>query len=135
MHTVADRYDDIDAMMDALIDGIDSFGRGIPLRPPGRCTEARHRALQAPVHPLCDDVTRTCDGLTGCHSISQRILRNSLCIDARARVNRECFDGGNRDHRKVEYDARRTAQRCRQRWRELGCHQRPRTRRNVLRFD
>ena len=82
-------------MVDAFIDETDAFGAGIPLLPPGCCTEARHSALQAQVHPLCDAAQRTCDGLTGCHSVSQRMLRNALCIGARARVNRECFDGGN----------------------------------------
>jgi Novel toxin 16 len=126
---------DIDDMVDRFVDELDAFGAGIPLLPPGRCTEARHSALQAQVHPLCDAAQRTCDDLTGCHSVSQRMLRNALCIGARARVNRECFDGGNRTHRQAEHQARVTGRRCRQRWRELGCNRRPQTRRNVMRFD
>ncbi|MEQ1514420.1 MAG: hypothetical protein ABL934_17325 [Lysobacteraceae bacterium] len=131
-----DAFDeDIDDMIDRFVDELDAFGTSIPLSPPGRYTEARHNALQAQVHPLCDAAQRTCDGLTGCHSVSQRMLRNALCIGARASVNRECFDGGNRSHRQAEHQARITGRRCRQRWRELGCDRRPRTRRNVMRFD
>ena len=126
-----DLYDDIDGFVDDFVDAVD-YAAG-SLSPPGNCDWARHNALQAPVHRLCD-VSRACaDTITGCRSASNHILRNALCANARRAINRECYDGGNLGHRIAENQARIAGASCRARWNALRCGGRAMPR-NIRRF-
>ena len=130
-HDDRQAFDDwLDAYIDRVDAAIDAY-----LAPPGRCSWARHAQLQAPVHRMCD-VPRACsDGMRGCRSTSQYILRNALCAQARRAINRECYGGGNLGHRMAENQARIAAATCRARWNALGCAGRRGLPRNVQRFD
>jgi hypothetical protein len=122
----------VDEFVDALIDDLDGFAAFSNLPPPGNCTWERHRQLQAPVHVLCDinNRGRVCEaGMTGCINLNQRIQRNARCIEARHRINRECYAGGDREHRIAENDARRALSKCQRLWRGQRCQQRPGNRR------
>lgn len=126
-----DLYDDIDAFVDDFVDAVD-YAAGA-LAPPGDCTWARHNALQAPVHRLCD-IPRACSSeMTGCRSTSKYILRNAQCANARRAINRECYAGGNQGHRIAENQARIAGANCRARWNALRCGRRALPR-NIRRF-
>ncbi|TXH66188.1 MAG: hypothetical protein E6Q88_12460 [Lysobacteraceae bacterium] len=125
-------FDDIDAFVDEFMDAVDYAA--VALTPPGNCNWARHSALQAPVHRLCDQRPRACSGaMTGCRSTSKHILRNALCASARRAINQECYAGGDTGHRIAENQARIAGAACRERWNTLGCGRRAMPR-NVRRF-
>jgi hypothetical protein len=96
-----------------------------PRRPPGKCTEGRRNQLQDRVHQLCD-AKRSCDEegqkLT-CKKISARSRLSKACLTAREQIMRECYDGGDANHRKEARRAAVALNKCRVIWRERdrGC--------------
>ena len=70
---------------------------GASLMPPGDCTSAEHRALQAIVDRDCDR-ERRCTQNDDCATIWQRIQHNAECIRARSTINARCFRGGDIGH-------------------------------------
>lgn len=124
MSVYLDAFDDIEDLFDFVED---NFAARVNLDPPGDCTWARHNELQRPVHPLCDGPPprrgnwRTCDGRIGCGALRKRGVRSVQCAVARGRINRECYRGGNRTHRREELGAIRSANECRRLFRGRRC--------------
>ena len=83
------------------------------LCPPGDCTEAQHRDLQNRVENACGSA-KSCTAQDSVEELNAKIAAHSLCIDARRRINRTCFRGGNTTHNDQVNDRQRAIERCRE---------------------
>jgi hypothetical protein len=69
------------------------------LKAPGDCTEARHAVLQNAVREKCDrSGTMRCIKTDDCDTVQLNIGRFDACINARVKIDTECFRGGNAEH-------------------------------------
>ncbi|MGR8932573.1 MAG: hypothetical protein ACU836_18270 [Gammaproteobacteria bacterium] len=92
----------------------------VNLAPPGDCDWTTHNRLQSSVHRVCD-IPRACAGRTGCGILSKYGKRNVRCAKARNQINKGCYRGGNRGHRRAAHGARRAANECRRLYRQRMC--------------
>ncbi len=67
------------------------------LEPPGDCTPEEHRDLQDRVDNACGAAFK-CKVDDDIPTLSSKIGEHSRCIDARNRINKRCFRGGNPGH-------------------------------------
>jgi hypothetical protein len=84
------------------------------MKPPGDCTEERHRELQDDVNYKCSRLPRGCTDDMDCRQLKRNWYRNERCARARDRINNECFKGGDRGHRDAALAAWRAAANCRE---------------------
>jgi type VI secretion system secreted protein VgrG len=84
----------------------------------GDCTEEEHRRLQDEVNERCKDVKRACEKGMRCEETKSKMRRNEKCAQARERINKKCFKGGDAGHRRAAQEARRAQENCRQLIRE-----------------
>ncbi len=98
----------VEEFVDALIDDLDAFA--------AMRTHRRNRWLARRAFA---------DGMTGCMNLNRRIMRNARCIEARHRINQECYGGGDPDHRTTVRNAREALENCQNIWRRQRCQQRP----------
>ena len=102
-------------------EALDAGERASCKNPPGKCTPDRCRDLQKEVKRLCDR-KRGCEaGVTTCKVAKTYAKKNEECANARRKINDECFNGGDRGHRKAEGDARQAARNCKKIIRDKTC--------------
>lgn len=66
---------------------------------PGNCTPDEKDALQADVTNLCKNAgSRSCSFADACPTIQTKIDVAAKCIEARQKINSQCFDGGDAGH-------------------------------------
>lgn len=133
----ADRDAWADEFVDDMLDHLDAeaFAMATALVPPGNCSWPRHNALQRQVRTNCDRQRACHAGMSGCANLSQRVLFNVRCANARNAINSECYGGGDANHRAAERQAAQAGNSCRRLWASRQCGRRPRGSRNVRRFD
>jgi hypothetical protein len=66
---------------------------------PGNCTPDEKNMLQTEVNDVCKNAgTRSCTNANTCETIAAKIDLAAQCIDARQKINSQCFDGGDAGH-------------------------------------
>lgn len=66
---------------------------------PGNCTPDQKDALQQEVTDVCKNAgTRSCSYADACATITAKIDTAAQCINARQKINSQCFDGGDEGH-------------------------------------
>jgi hypothetical protein len=86
---------------------------GARLEPPGDCTRERWRALQDEVDRRCKTLPFSCREGESCAETKSKMRRAEKCAQARERINKECFRGGDPEHRRQAKNARTAQKRCR----------------------
>lgn len=84
-------------------------------RDDGRCEASYRVALQKKMHDLCDTDGRSCDQVRygDCPQLEKYFDKNNACYAARWQIMTECFDGGDREHKRVLNEVLDTADECR----------------------
>ncbi len=83
------------------------------LTPPGNCTAAQHRKLQNDVNRYCKTAPASCNREMSCADIDRNWRRAERCANARQRINKKCYAGGDAGHKTAEAMYRRAASLCR----------------------
>jgi Novel toxin 16 len=86
------------------------------LKPPGDCTEKRHRQLQDVVDMHCQPAfpgeQLRCEDTDTCAILWNKQERFRKCYNARSTINTECFRGGDKGHRDAAISADNAMKRC-----------------------
>jgi YD repeat-containing protein len=75
------------------------------LKPPGNCEQKEWEDLEKDVTSKCDVVERSCKGDTLKPDLPVFRDRQRACAEAREKLNRQCFFGGNKGHRDGAHEA------------------------------
>src|SRR5258707_1361920 len=83
------------------------------LAPPGDCTAAQHGKLQNDVNRFCKKKPSACKSMMSCDDLDKNWRQAEKCANARQRINKKCFRGGDKKHKQAEAMYRRAASKCR----------------------
>lgn len=91
--------------------GLKVSPRALNMQPPGDCTPKEHGDLQDDVDNTCKR-PRTCVGDMSLADMQQMSERNRECAQARDKINKTCFAGGDDKHRNEATRAWRSLAYC-----------------------
>jgi len=85
---------------------------------PGDCTVEEHKKLQDDVNKFCKNEKSKCTSDLSCKEIDERWHRAERCANARQRINKKCFQSGDRGHKQAEAVFRSAASNCKKIYKE-----------------
>lgn len=89
---------------------------------PGNCDPDRHGQLQSRVNDVCKNAgQRSCVQANSCEILGTKMARAVECIDARSRINDECFGGGDSGHNQAVTQERNLHNNCLDLSTNFGC--------------